>query len=125
MEVDGWTLLSSEERHAAHPGSFVIPSREARESLTPGAAVKLLFDIETQERGRVIDRGVDRMWVIVRSACDGRYEGVLDNDPGAAEHLNLRAGDIIVFGPEHVAAIDHPPREYLIRKYGDSWFDKT
>ena len=62
------------------------------------------------------------MWVIVSAITPDGYSGVLDNDPGQAEGLNLREGDTIVFGPEHVAAIDHPSREYLIGKYGRAFF---
>jgi hypothetical protein len=118
IEEDGWTLVSAEERHVAHPDMFEVPSWEARTCLLPGDGVKLLFDIETREDGRVVDRGVDRMWVIVRSRREGRYVGVLDSEPGLAEGILLHAGDEIVFGPEHVAEIDRPPRKYIVEKYG-------
>lgn len=123
LEADGWTLVSAEERHAVHPTTFQIPSKADRETLVPGAAAKLLFHIETREASRVIDSGVDRMWVIVRAVMSGGYMGVLDSDPGQAEGLNLREGDNIVFGPEHVAAIDHPSKDYVVRKYGRSFFE--
>jgi len=48
--------------------------------------------------------------------------GVLDNDPGRSEGLNLHEGDAIVFGPEHVAAIEYPSKEYVVGKYGRSFF---
>ena len=119
---DGWALISAEDRNAAHPQTFQIPAREKRESLALGDAAKLLFDIETREGARVIDRGVDRMWVIVKTRTDHGYIGVLDNDPGTAENLRLREGDTITFGPEHIAEIATPPREYVIKKYGASFF---
>jgi hypothetical protein len=122
IETDGWSLLSAEERHAAHPDTFLIPPRAAREALAPGTAAKLLFDIETKEAGRVIDRGVDRMWVIITGLVEGRYTGVLDSDPGSAGSVNLRQGDAISFGPEHIAQIDYPPAEYITRKYGSALF---
>jgi hypothetical protein len=118
LERDGWQLVSAEVRNAAHPETFPIPTRDRRMSLVPGDAVKLLFDIETREVGRTIDRGVDRMWVIVKAVRDGRYVGVLDNDPGEAKGLLLHLGDEIVFGAEHVAAIERPPHDYIVRKYG-------
>lgn len=124
IAADGWALVSAEERHAANPETFEIPSRTLREGLVPGVAAKLLFDIETRENGRVVDRGVDRMWVIVkRREADG-YAGVLDNDPGRAENLDLEEGDIIFFGPEHVAGIGYPPRDYVVTKYGESFFEE-
>ncbi|MGH7571406.1 MAG: hypothetical protein ACREMK_06135 [Gemmatimonadota bacterium] len=135
LEEDGWTLVSAEERHASHPQSFHIPPRDERESLSPGDAAKLLFDIETREDGRVMDRGVDRMWVIVRRRGSGDYIGVLDNDPGTAMGLKLHEGDTmglklhegdtIAFGPEHVADIDRPSREYIVEKFGAGFFEDS
>ena len=118
LELDGWELVSAEVRNAAHPDTFQIPTRDRRMSLVRGDAVKLLFLIESTEDGRMIERGVDRMWVIVKAAGDGRYVGILDNDPGEAEGVFLHLGDEIVFGAEHVAAIERPPRDYIVGKYG-------
>ena len=118
LEHDGWELLSAEDLHDAHPGTFLIPDRATRESIRPGAACKLLFDIETRESGIVVDRGVDRMWVIVKIADDGRFVGVLDSEPGRAENLRLRSGDLIEFGPEHIAEIARPPTDYILAKFG-------
>ncbi len=64
------------------------------------------------------------MWVIVKARIEGGYIGVLDNDPGIAENVRLREGDVITFGPEHIAEIASPPREYVIEKYGPSFFDE-
>ena len=122
LDNDGWKLVSAEDRNAEHPNTFQIPARDKRESLAPGDAAKLLFDIESREEGRVLDRGVDRMWVIVKTRTERGYIGVLDNDPGTAENLRLREGDSITFGPEHVAEIGTPPRQYVIKKYGASFF---
>jgi uncharacterized protein YegJ (DUF2314 family) len=124
IAVDGWELISAEDRTVGHPETFQIPAREKRESLAPGDAAKLLFDIETREEGRVVDRGVDRMWVIVKARTERGYIGVLDSDPGAAENLRLREGDSVTFGPEHIADIATPPRQYVIKKYGASFFDE-
>jgi hypothetical protein len=122
LDKDGWELISAEDRNASHPDTFQIPAREKRENLAPGDAAKLLFDIETREEGLVVDRGVDRMWVIVKGRTEGGYIGVLDNSAGTAENLRLREGDNITFGPEHIAEIDTPPREYVTKKYGESFF---
>jgi hypothetical protein len=122
VERDGWALVSAEERHAAYPDTFPIPARAARAALAPGDAAQLLFDIVTKEMGRVIDRGVDRMWVIVRAREGGGYVGLLDNDPRTAEGLLLRPGAEVRFGPEHVARVARPPREYVLDKYGSDFF---
>ena len=124
IEKDGWALESGEERHARSPESFEIPSRAERESLHPGDAVKLLFDIETREAGRTIDRGIDRMWVIVKRTTGNVYVGVLDSDPGAAEGLTLRPGMEILFGPEHVIGIERPPEGYVLEEFGPGFFEE-
>ena len=85
----------------------------------------MLFDIKTSKAGRIFDRGVDRMWVIVKSRRDTRYVGILDNDPGVAEDLRLNEGDEILFGPEHIAEIDYPSREYIVAKYGTRFFHEA
>jgi hypothetical protein len=119
---DGWTLASAEMRHAEHPDSFLIPERNERDTLAPGDAAKLLFDIETREAGRVTDRGVDRMWVIVKRRVGDSYVGVLESDPGVTEGLTLRPGVEVLFRAEHVSDIDHPPRSYVVDKYGAEFF---
>jgi hypothetical protein len=40
---------------------------------------------------------------------------------GAAENLALRQGDMVAFGPEHVADTGRPPRDYVVEKYGASF----
>lgn len=120
IEADGWTLVSAEERHRANPDTFHIPPLDRRSSLSPGDGVKLLFDIEIREggeSGRVIDRGVHRMWVIVKAAVGDGYVGILDSDPGE-EGAPLGPGDEIHFGPEHVCDMARPPAGYVRRKYG-------
>ena len=64
------------------------------------------------------------MWVIVKARTERGYIGVLDSDPGTAENLRLREGDSITFGPEHIIDISTPPREYVIKKYGASFFNE-
>jgi hypothetical protein len=122
IERDGWTLLSAEERHARHPETFRIPGRRERESLSPGDAAQLLFDIELRQAGHVVDRGVDRMWVIVKGRVGHFYSGILDSDPGHADGLSLRPGSVVVFAPEHVIAIGRPPDGYVRAKYGPDFF---
>jgi hypothetical protein len=118
MVSEGWELVSAEDRNAAHPKTFRIPPREKREALTAGDGAKLLFEIETGQNGRIMER----MWVIVQARIDSGYIGVLDNDPVSAKNLSLHAGAYITFGPEHIASISVPPREYVIERYGASFF---
>ena len=122
IEKDGWVLESADERAAAAPDMFSIPTLMRRQSLQTGEAARLLFDIVTRSNGKVVDRGTDRMWVLVKSAEAGRYIGVLDNEPGASDNLNLHLGDLVAFGPEHICEVGSPPREYVVQKYGDAFF---
>ncbi len=124
IDRDGWALVSAEDRHSANPETFEIPPRERRESIVVGEAAKLLFDIQTTVDGQVVDRGVDRMWVIVSATTNDGYLGILDNNPGESENLTLRRGGVVAFGPEHVASIDTPPKEYVIELLGESAFER-
>lgn len=106
-------LVSAVQRHQANPDTFKIPSEARRRNLQRGEAAKILFDIETRESGTVLDRGIDRMWVIVTSVQGDRYRGILDSDPGKAEDLNLSKGDLIDFYPSHICDIAQPPWDFL------------
>jgi len=117
-EKSGWALVSATARKKTFPDSFEIPSLEKRSSLKRGDAAQLLFDIETKEAGVVVDRGVDRMWVIVVDVLPDGYRGVLDSDPGVAENLRLLRGDLIEFGADHICKIDTPPEAFLKSEYG-------
>jgi Uncharacterized protein conserved in bacteria (DUF2314) len=102
LEIDGWGLESAEERHAAAPASFDIPSREERAAVPVGRRVKLLFLFMNQEEGRpIID--CERMWVTVTSANDGQYTGRLESSPASSSVLS--PGDVVTFGPEHIATV--------------------
>ena len=72
------------------------PRSDVRAALSVGDRVKLLFGVGSGSSN-------ERMWVEVTEVADGRYVGLLDNEPVAI--ADLRAGDRIAFGPEHVAAI--------------------
>ncbi|MEP5151743.1 hypothetical protein [Planktotalea sp.] len=113
LEEGEWVLVSAVQRHQANPDTFKIPSEARRSNLQRGEAAKLLFDIETRGNGTVIDRGVDKMWVIVIAIQDDRYRGILDSDPGKAVGLNLSKGDLINFDPSHICDIAQPPRDFL------------
>jgi hypothetical protein len=110
LEDDRWALLSAEARHAESPDSFEIPSADVRSALRKGDAAELLFDIETREDGQVIDRGVDRMWVVITRIEPPLYVGVLMSDPGESEGLDLRPGTELIFSAEHVLRRGPPSR---------------
>lgn len=62
------------------------------------------------------------MWVVVKKRIGDLYVGLLDNDPGVAENLRLHSGTQILFGPEHVVAIERPGKDYVTRKFGSDFF---
>jgi hypothetical protein len=85
-------LASAEARHAVDPKTFKIPSRSEREDLWPGDLVKLFF----------VEIGA-RLWVsVVRLADDGTYRGRIVMETNDEQ---VREGDEVEFGPEHVADI--------------------
>ncbi len=119
LEEDAWELESGEARHAEAPDSFQIPSRDVRESLSVGDAVKLLFNIESEgESG--LERNVERMWVIIRERVGDLYVGVLDSSPCSIEPDPdfLARGSEVVFGPEHIVDVSSPSSEYILEHYG-------
>ena len=98
-----------------NPDTFWIPSRNDRENLRRGQAAKLVFDIETDDAGKVVVGG-ERMWVIVAEKHEDTYIGILDNQPASVEPgetVYLCFGAEIPFRAEHVADIGDPPAEYV------------
>lgn len=98
-----YTLDNGEEYHAAAPRTFQLPPRAERETIAPGQLVKLIFHFATDT-----EAFYERMWVIVKErTADGRYLGVLDNDPDCTEEI--RSGIAVIFGPEHIIQIWREP----------------
>jgi len=95
-----YTLDNAEDIAREAPETFYIPPRAEREKVESKKLVKLIFRIETET-----EAFVERMWVIVKEKTkDGRYTGILDNDPYCTEEI--KSGLEILFGPEHIIAID-------------------
>ncbi len=83
-----------------------MPSYEERTKLKIGDMVKLLFLLVGEdETGPIVQR--ERMWVTVREVKGTGYVGMLESLPRTSDVLAPE--DLIVFEPEHVAAV-------LIRK---------
>lgn len=95
-----WGLLDAEAQNRSFPDSFPIPSRQERESLQPGDMVKMVFVLDPPPP---TGPNAERMWVEVRSARDGAYDGWLTNEPKVIPALGL--GTFLAFAPEHVAGI--------------------
>jgi hypothetical protein len=121
LDRDYWCLRSAEAAHREAPATFTIPSREERDRLGRGDAVKLIFDQEGHEEDGSVTVQGERMWVLVTERIGGRYIGVLDNDPQLIEPddgIYLRRGAEIAFDAEHVINIGRPPAGYVAQRLG-------
>lgn len=103
LQDDGWTLDCGETLHDEAPETFWIPARETRESLDPGAIVKLVFRIALRGMDGAETEEVERMWVIVRGRIDRFYRGELDNNSYCTNEI--RAGMEVFFEPRHAIQI--------------------
>lgn len=98
-----WKLANAEERAAADPATFRIPTMRERYGLTVGDDAKLIFETPIDP---VTGNAGERMWVRVkRVVAPGKYVGMLVNNPTVLSAA-LVHGDTIEFGAEHVADID-------------------
>ena len=109
MDLDGWELVSGLAQHHRTPESFYMPSERDRRTLDDGKLVKLMFDIDLPD-GWGGDKKpsslIERMWVIVTGRVGPYYVGELNNHPAtSSDQDHLRAGDEVVFLPEHVIDI--------------------
>ena len=101
---DGWELDDGEALHREAPDTFYIPPSDARQSLSVGQNVKLVFRISVEDEGGARSQEVERMWVVVqRGLTDGQYLGELNNDPYCTD--GIQAGMPVVFEPRHVIQI--------------------
>ncbi len=105
-EEGGWELESAEERHAASPATFDIPSLAERSSLTVGQMVKLLFLFRNKDENGESIIDCERMWVTITDVSAHRYTGNLESLPGTSDVIS--SGEIIEFSPEHVCAVFVP-----------------
>jgi hypothetical protein len=100
FELDGWRLLSAEDRNRAIP-EFVIPSLEDRNSLQKGDMAQLLFEEVFDDP--IDPTSVERMWVYVTEVHDQGYFGVLINIPALLpENNTLWEGTELPFRVDHI-----------------------
>ncbi|WP_413702161.1 hypothetical protein ACLKMH_12125 [Psychromonas sp. KJ10-10] len=123
LDKNSWKLESGVIRHKLNPQSFWIPDESIRNNVDKGAAVKLLFIIESEDNNGEIYQECERMWVIVLNSNKNFYFGVLDSDVDCvkSEIGALRRGSKLCFKPEHIIDIDYPPKEYLEENYPDEF----
>jgi hypothetical protein len=105
MTESRWVRLQNVElSHRRSPISFSIPRSEQRKNLNLGDLVKLVFEADHPSPTGLT---AERMWVEVRAIQGSTFVGALDNTPSFLS--NLQPGDLITFGPEHVAALQFSP----------------
>src|SRR5258708_17170192 len=93
-------LENIEEKHRLAPRTYSIPRSAERMSLRGGDLVKLVFLLDRPAQDGTTG---ERMWVSIQKVDNGGYAGTLDNNP---KYLtDMKVGDQVAFGPEHVAAI--------------------
>ena len=104
FDLISWTLDDGEAVHREAPDTFWMPPLEDRESLRPGAIVKLMFRMVLRDPGTGQEQEkVERMWVCVTGRDGDGYVGALDNDPFSTK--DLAAGNEVRFEPRHVIRI--------------------
>lgn len=102
--MSAFTLIDGVQRNAEYPTTFEIPTVEDKASIEPGDYVKVGFERE--------DGCGERMWVKVSTALGrSQFTGQLDNDPILFPPTDLKCGDTVAFGAEHVLGILKPQKE--------------
>ncbi|QTN48180.1 toll/interleukin-1 receptor domain-containing protein [Ectopseudomonas mendocina] len=106
IDIDGWHLLSGVASNERWPKTFTIPEESERYSLKVGDTVKLQFEFSLPDEDDENELFGERMWVDVTGSSGPYLIGELVNMPCCSdEQNNLKAGDTIVFLPEHVIDI--------------------
>ena len=97
-----YVLINYEERAKANPDTLKLPPRADREALTAGRVVLLYFQ---SADGRPAEwNSEEGMWVTITEVTGGpRFIGMVDRNPKLTP--DLKKGDRIQFGPEHIAEI--------------------
>ena len=97
-----YVLVDGEKRAADHPATFEIPPREKRVACKVGDLVKVIPEVPPDAPPR--SHSGERPRILLKEVLPGpRYLGALDNDP--AVFKELKVGDPIEFGPEHIIQI--------------------
>lgn len=89
-----WALANCEDPKVHwSPFTIPIPHRRIREAMSVGNFAQLVF---------VSGEVTQRLWVSILERLGARYRGQLVNKPDDRIE-GLRFGEIVEFGPEHVA----------------------
>lgn len=105
----GCTLLNGELR-SEHSNGFDMPPFCERAACQPGKLVKIGVEFPFEDEQTSGCSG-ERFWmqIISQDAKTKRYKGTVTNDLFWGECHDLKCGDVIEFGPEHILQVDVPP----------------
>ena len=116
FEEHGWELESAEERHAQAPDTFLIPDHSERDCLQVNQRVQLLFLFIVAASDVTPEIQCEKMWVTICVASRGKYQGTLNSRPVSSGAVAL--GDLISFGPQHVASVLIPKTDPRHPEFG-------
>lgn len=106
IDIDGWHLLSGVASNELFPQTFHIPEESERYSLDLKASVKLQFEFSLLDERGDDELFCERMWVEVKGHSGPYLVGELQSNPACSDEQDkLKAGDTVVFLPEHVIDI--------------------
>lgn len=92
-------IIDCVARYARDPTSLKPPTEAERTSLRFGDYAYLVFEVDTPKA-----RHAEQMWVRVTGRVDGRYTGILANEPATTlVHAHVTIGTPVQFSPEHVS----------------------
>ncbi|MBS1606683.1 MAG: DUF2185 domain-containing protein [Bacteroidetes bacterium] len=92
-----WHLEDVDPIAAEAKYTFYKPSRKVIGRLERGDSCKLIFRFSSPDPSHP---ATERMWVAIEEVKEGGFIGSLGNDPYYI--ADLRAEDVIKFGPEHI-----------------------
>jgi hypothetical protein len=98
--MGSWRLTNSEKLAEENKYTFYKPSKKILENLEVGNIVKLTFEFKSINSEHP---SAERMWVKITEIKEGKFKGLLDNNPFYIHELY--AGDEITFEYRHI--IDH------------------
>lgn len=108
----GWELENVEDAARTRPRAFFIPPRAERCAQAVGDEVRLHFVLTGE--GPELPRA-ERMWVDIvdKTGTPPRFVGTLNNQPAFIP--DLAVGDLVSFGPEHIA-------QTIVKRSDPRWF---
>ena len=93
-------LENAIEQNKLFPRTFLVPSLDELKSLKAGTLVNIIFVFEKELKNGC---NAERIWVEITDIQDGKFRGVLDNDPYFLK--SIKRGDKITFETSNIASV--------------------